>query len=73
VIVELKPARSLDRAHEAQLLNLLRASSIEVGLLFNFGSEPRFKRMAYTNTRKLIRVLPRSSAATPPHSPKDGR
>lgn len=37
VILELKSARSLDQAHEAQLLNYLRATTIEVGLLLNFG------------------------------------
>ncbi len=37
VIVELKAARALDPSHEAQLLNYLRATEIEVGLLLNFG------------------------------------
>lgn len=38
VLLELKAARTLDSAHEAQLLNYLRATEIEVGLLFNLVS-----------------------------------
>ena len=36
VIIELKTAESLDRVHEAQLLNYLKATGIKVGLLVNF-------------------------------------
>jgi GxxExxY protein len=50
--VELKASRTLERAHEAQLLNYLRASDLEVGLLLNFGERPVFKRLAYSNDRK---------------------
>jgi GxxExxY protein len=53
VLVELKAVRALDKAHEAQLLNYLRATEIEVGLLLNFGIEPKFKRMA-DNSRKTV-------------------
>jgi len=49
VIVELKAAAVLDRAHEAQLLNYLRATDIEMGLLLNFGARPEFKRKVFTN------------------------
>lgn len=52
VAVEIKAARALDSAHEAQLLNYLRASRLEVGLLLNFGQRPSFKRLAYANERK---------------------
>jgi GxxExxY protein len=37
VLVELKACTSLDSVHEAQILNYLKASSIQVGLLLNFG------------------------------------
>jgi GxxExxY protein len=47
VIVELKCARSLDSAHEAQLLNYLKATDFEIGLLLNFGHKPQFKRMIF--------------------------
>ena len=53
VAVELKASRVLDRSHEAQLLNYLRASDLEVGLLLNFGTRPTFKRLAYANQRKV--------------------
>lgn len=65
VIVELKAASSLDKAHEAQVLNYLRATQFEVALLMNFGPRYHFKRFAYENTRKSLRVIPCSSAANP--------
>ena len=52
VILEIKAARGIDPAHEAQLLNYLRATEIEVGLLLNFGPKPEFKRMVFDNERK---------------------
>jgi GxxExxY protein len=52
VLLELKAARTLDSAHQAQLLNYLRATEIEVGLLFNFGVKPEFRRLAFDNSRK---------------------
>jgi GxxExxY protein len=52
VILELKAAKAIHEEHEAQLINYLRAIDIEIGLLFNFGKEPEFKRKIYTN-RKL--------------------
>src|ERR1041385_1635595 len=55
VLLELKAARALGSAHQAQLMNYLRATEIEVGLLLNFGPKPEFKRVAYDNSRKRIR------------------
>jgi GxxExxY protein len=52
VIVELKAARQLAKDHEAQLLNYLKATPYEVGLLLNFGPTPGLKRKAFDNTRK---------------------
>jgi GxxExxY protein len=52
IIVEVKAARSLIPEHEAQLLNYLKATNIEVGLLLNFGPAPQVKRKAYENERK---------------------
>ena len=63
VIVELKAARALESSHVAQLLNALRATDIEVGLLLNFGPRAEFKRMAFDNSRKQLLSYPRSSAA----------
>jgi len=63
VLVELKAAKSLDSAHEAQLLNYLRSTEIEIGLLLNFGNRPQVRRFAFENERKGISVHLRSSAA----------
>jgi len=63
VLVELKAVRLLETSHEIQLLNYLKATTIEVGLLLNFGSRPQVKRLAFDNERKKISVHLRSSAA----------
>ena len=52
VIVELKAAESLCKEHEAQLLNYLKATKMEVGLLLNFGLKAEFRRKIFTNDRK---------------------
>jgi len=64
VLLELKAARTIDQAHEKQLLNYLRATDVEVGLLLNFGIRPEFRRLVFENERKKIRVDPRESAAS---------
>jgi GxxExxY protein len=55
VLLELKVARILDRSHQAQLINYLRATDIEVGLLLNFGLKPEFKRLVLENSSKTNR------------------
>ncbi len=52
VLVELKAAKAIELAHEAQLLNYLRATPYEVGILLNFGPKPSFKRKGFDNSRK---------------------
>jgi len=52
VIAEIKASKRLVEENEAQLLNYLKATDIEVGLLLNFGTEPEVKRKAFDNTRK---------------------
>ncbi|HBI00754.1 MAG TPA: GxxExxY protein, partial [Flavobacterium sp.] len=52
VIVELKATEFLMDIHTAQIINYLKATPIEVGMLLNFGEEPEFKRVIYTNNRK---------------------
>jgi len=52
VIVELKAAKTLLDEHEAQLLNYLKATPYEVGLLLNFGPKHEFRRKAFDNARK---------------------
>ena len=52
VLVEIKAVRTLAPEHEAQLLNYLKATPYEVGLLLNFGPKPEIKRKVYDNERK---------------------
>ena len=63
VLLELKAARTLESAHEAQLLHYLRATEVEVGLLLNFGMRPQFRRLLFDNGRKKIRENPCESVA----------
>jgi len=51
-MLELKAVRCLETVHEAQLLNYLKATTIEVGLLMNFGNEPTFKRFVYNKQQQ---------------------
>lgn len=63
LLLELKAAKGIDPGFEAQTLNYLRATDIEVALVLNFGPKPTFRRLVFENARKRIRVTPRSSAA----------
>ncbi|HNX88958.1 MAG TPA: GxxExxY protein [Paludibacteraceae bacterium] len=49
VIIELKAAETICEEHENQLINYLKATEIEVGLLLNFGKKPEVKRKIFTN------------------------
>ncbi len=51
IIIELK-ASALIEEHKFQLLNYLKATEIEVGLLLSFGKDAKFKRKIFTNDRK---------------------
>lgn len=66
VLLELKSAKTLDPAHEAQLLHYLKSTEIEVGLLLNFGSRPQFRRLIFDNERKKICANPCKSVAGVP-------
>jgi GxxExxY protein len=52
VVVELKTADLISKAHEAQVLHYLRASPMEIGLLMNFGPDAKFRRIIMQNARK---------------------
>ena len=52
IILEIKAAKNIAEEHEAQLLNYLKATNKEVGLLLNYGPKPNFKRKAFDNTRE---------------------
>lgn len=54
IVVELKAADVIAPEHEAQLINYLKATEIELGFLFNFGQKPQFLRRIFTNDRKSI-------------------
>lgn len=57
VIIELKAAEGLVEEHEAQLINYLRATDIEVGLLLNFGKVPQIKRKVFENQFKSVKSV----------------
>ena len=52
VIVEIKAARNLAPDHKAQILNYLKATDKEVGLLLNFGPKPEISRKVFDNNKK---------------------
>lgn len=52
VIIELKACEYLIEKHEIQLVNYLKATEIEVGLLLNFGKEVEYKRKVLSNDFK---------------------
>jgi GxxExxY protein len=57
VIIELKAAEAICEEHEAQLLNYLKATNKEVGLLLNFGKEAKFVRKVFSNENKKSAVI----------------
>lgn len=57
IIVELKATEFIVEAFENQLLNYLRGTDCEVGLLLNFGKKPEFKRRVFENKRKIRKNL----------------
>lgn len=52
IIIELKAAEAIIEEHETQLLNYLKATDKEIGLLLNFGKKPEIRRKIFTNDRK---------------------
>ena len=66
IILEIKAAEGLRDENEAQLINYLKATNKEIGLLLNFGKKPDFKRAIFSNVRKEISEIessnPRASA-----------
>ena len=52
IILELKAADYIVEEFENQLLNYLKGTDCEIGLLLNFGKKPEFKRKIYENNRK---------------------
>ena len=56
VIIELKAASKLMEEHENQLMHYLKASSVEAGLLLNFGIRPAHVRKVYDNELKVFPI-----------------
>ncbi len=56
IIIELKANEVISSANELQLVNYLKATDAEVGLLLNFGQKPEFKRKIFTNDKKRLSV-----------------
>lgn len=52
IIIEIKAAEGIVEEHELQLINYLKATEIEVGLLLNFGKKPEIRRKVYSNEKK---------------------
>ena len=48
IVIEIKAAETLCNEHEAQLINYLKATDIQVGLLLNFGKRPELKRKVFS-------------------------
>jgi GxxExxY protein len=61
IIIELKAAELIVSEHEAQLINYLKATKYEVGMLLNFGAEAKFKRKVFANARKPYLEYPPST------------
>jgi GxxExxY protein len=55
VLIEIKCSAVLHPSAEPQLLNYLRSTDLEVGLLLHFGEKAHVKRLVYSNDRKLLR------------------
>lgn len=56
LILELKAAESIVEEHELQLINYLKATEIEIGLLLNFGKKPEIRRKIFTNDKKKLNI-----------------
>ncbi len=56
IIIELKASETLAEANEFQLINYLKATDIELGLLLNFGKTPEIKRKIFLNENKKNRI-----------------
>ncbi|MBV4356792.1 GxxExxY protein [Pinibacter aurantiacus] len=52
LVLELKAVEQIVEAHELQLINYLKATDVEIGLLLNFGKKPEVHRKIFTNDRK---------------------
>jgi GxxExxY protein len=56
ILLELKTADHIVAAHESQVLNYLRSTSLELGLILNFGPKPQVRRLLLDNSRKHVKA-----------------
>jgi GxxExxY protein len=63
IILELKAVDYLIEEHELQLINYLKATNKEVGLVLNFGIKPEIRRKAFDNNRKNLRKSVKSASS----------
>lgn len=56
ILLELKTTEAIVRAHEAQVLNYLRSTQFELGLILNFGPKPQVRRLSLDNSGKQART-----------------
>ena len=54
IIIELKASEGIVEEHELQLINYLKATDLEIGLLLNFGKQAQFNRKIFSNTNKKL-------------------
>lgn len=64
IILELKAADCIVKEFENQILNYLKGTNCEVGLLLNFGTKPEFRRKIFENNRKVRVENPCKSASS---------
>ena len=56
IILELKTAKKISQENEFQLINYLKATGFEIGLLLNFGEKAEFVRKIFTNDNKSAKI-----------------
>jgi GxxExxY protein len=56
ILLELKTAERIIPAHESQVLNYLRSTALEIGLILNFGPRPQVRRLLLDNSRKYVKA-----------------
>ena len=56
ILLEPKTAENIVAAHESQVLNYLRSTAIELGIILNFGPKPQVRRLLMDNSRKYVRA-----------------
>ena len=72
IIIELKACDRICHEHELQLINYLKATDIELGLLLNFGEKPQVRRKVFANERKENLRSSAASASSACHQHKQG-